>query len=118
MGFKQPLDDAGGRYGASADVKFLLGRAKVGNDRGKIYFRALTTVTRGLGKKIIKHRLAAARTRTGEKKAATAERSQDRFGDTCRTKRPQGGVEGIAAFFQNDLPGLCRFCMTGGDNAF
>jgi len=75
-------------------------------------------VTRGLGKKIIKHRLAAARARTGEKKAAAAERSQYRFGHTRRAKRPQGGVEGIAAFFQDDLPRLRRFGVTGGDNAF
>jgi hypothetical protein len=112
---KQTTHTTWGGYGAKANMKFLLGRAKVSQDGIKIEFCGAAALLWSLGKEIIDAWFGITGMRQHE--APAGQRTQYRFGDTGGKVGCNNGIKSIPAFMQD---GFCRrnSCgMPGGNDA-
>ena len=115
MRLEEPLDCARRRHRSHADVKFLDSGSEIGKDGDKLDLRLGATVPRSVGEKIEKIDIPV--NGTGQEESATAEGSQDRFGDARDAHGTERRVESVASFLQDGVGGTGGFGMAGSDCA-
>ena len=115
MNPKQTMGQTGNGHGPEADVKFLLRRAEVGDDRIEIAAVRRRPLFRRLGEEIEQAGGFIGGPR--QEKSAATERCQHRFGHGRGAHGAKGGIEGIATVAQNIRRSLCGQRISRRDGA-